>query len=168
VTASAAVLTIVSRHAQWPVQGDSSFIEPLAAFLQANASSLNIRCCVISHISAYPSVVLPIAQLTRLLRSYNIVTIIDGAHAVGNIDIDVTSVDPDYYLGNMHKWFFSPKSAALLYVPPRSSTPPTWHASAHACHMLWSRDAQVRPPQSPAAARASAACGRQHRDAGIR
>jgi selenocysteine lyase/cysteine desulfurase len=86
----------------------------LAAFLKANASSLNIRCCVISHISAYPSVVLPIAAITRLLRSYNIITIIDGAHAVGNIDIDVSIVDPDYYFGNMHKWFYSPKSAALL------------------------------------------------------
>ena len=93
-------------------------MDPLAAFLKANASSLNIRCCVISHISAYPSVVLPIAELTRLLRSYNIITIIDGAHAVGNIAIDVAAVDPDYYLGNMHKWFFSPKSAALLYADP--------------------------------------------------
>jgi selenocysteine lyase/cysteine desulfurase len=59
-------------------------------------------------------VVLPIAALTRLLRSYGIITVIDGAHAVGNIPIDVAAADPDYYPGNMHKWFFAPKSAALL------------------------------------------------------
>jgi hypothetical protein len=113
----------LSLAPQWPLSGDASFIEPLAAFLKANASSLNIRCCVISHISAYPSVILPVAALTRLLRSYNIISIIDGAHAVGNIDIDITAADPDYYLGNMHKWFFSPKSAALLYAPPPPTSP---------------------------------------------
>ncbi len=133
---------------QWPLQGDSSFIEPLAAFLKANASSLNIRCCVISHISAYPSVVLPIAALTRLLRSYNIITIIDGAHAVGNIPIDVSAVDPDYYLGNMHKWFFAPKSAALLYpLPP--PPPLLLHYSDMRCMYVRSNHQLLHVPAPP-------------------
>ena len=67
----------------FPVTGPESFIEPLRVVLAANSSTLNIRVAVISHISAYPSVVLPVAELVQLLHSYGIYVIVDGAHVPG-------------------------------------------------------------------------------------
>jgi selenocysteine lyase/cysteine desulfurase len=42
--------------------------------------------------------------------------LIDGAHGLGSIPLDITSLDPDYYITNAHKWFCSPKGTALMYV----------------------------------------------------
>lgn len=42
---------------------------------------------------------------------------LDGAHALGNIPVDLSELgDVDYALFNLHKWLFAPKSSALLYV----------------------------------------------------
>ena len=101
----------------WPVTGPESFVAPVAAALAANASSLNIRVAVISQISAYPAVSLPVRALVELFHSYGIPVVIDGAHALGNVAIDLQQMgDPDYAFWNVHKWYFGPKSSALLYV----------------------------------------------------
>jgi selenocysteine lyase/cysteine desulfurase len=52
----------------WPVTGPESFLVPVRAALEANASSLNIRVAVISQISAYPAVTLPVAALVEVRR----------------------------------------------------------------------------------------------------
>ena len=101
----------------FPVTGAESFVAPVRAALAANASSLNIRVAVLSLISAYPAVTLPIAALVALLHEHGIPVVIDAAHAIGNIPIDIAALgDPEYLMTNMHKFYFAPKSAALLYV----------------------------------------------------
>jgi selenocysteine lyase/cysteine desulfurase len=101
----------------WPVTGPESFIEPITAALEANAASLNIRVAIFSHISAYPAVILPVKQLVALFHQYHIPVIVDAAHALGNIEIDIGDMsDVDYYFANTHKWLYSSKSSAILYV----------------------------------------------------
>ena len=46
-------------------------------------------------------------------------SIIDGAHAIGNLpDLDITryTLHPDAYVTNLHKWLYAPKGTALLWV----------------------------------------------------
>lgn len=50
----------------WPVTGPESFVDPVRTALQSNASSINIRVAVISQISAYPAVTLPIKELVEV------------------------------------------------------------------------------------------------------
>lgn len=75
-----------------------------------------IKLAIIDHISSIPSVIFPVKRLTELLKKYNIMVLIDGAHAVGQIPIDLTEIAPDFYVSNFHKWFFAPKQSAFLYV----------------------------------------------------
>jgi len=86
-----------------------------------NASLLMVpsehtKVCSISHISSMPAVVLPVKELTSLCRSYGAKVIIDGAHVIGNIPVDVPSIEADVYVSNGHKWFFTPKGAAFIWV----------------------------------------------------
>lgn len=60
--------------------------------------------------------ILPVQRLVALARSYGVMTIIDGAHALGQIPIDLKTIDPDYYYSNAHKWLLSSKGAAFMYV----------------------------------------------------
>jgi len=59
---------------------------------------------------------LPIKEIASLCKSAGIPILVDGAHAVGQIPLDIKSLGVDYYVSNAHKWLFSPKGSAFLWV----------------------------------------------------
>lgn len=74
------------------------------------------RVLFLSHITSFSAVTLPIAPLIARARAAGIWTVIDGAHAVGQIPVDLHALGVDFYGGNCHKWLCSPKGAGFLYV----------------------------------------------------
>jgi len=81
-----------------------------------------IRFASFSHISSVPALLLPVKELIDLCRENNILVLIDGAHVMGHIPVNVTDLNPDFYLSNGHKWLYSPKGSAFLWVNPQSQS----------------------------------------------
>jgi selenocysteine lyase/cysteine desulfurase len=108
----------VSVDFDFPVDGPEPILAALRATLASiKASGKTVSVCVVSHVSSAPAIVMPIAQIVAILKAEGIPQIIDGAHALGALDVDLEALgSPDFWFGNAHKWLYAPRSACALYV----------------------------------------------------
>jgi len=74
------------------------------------------RLAIIDHIASAPAFVLPVREITRALQAKGVKVMIDGAHAPGQIALDVEDIGADWYTATTHKWFYAPKGSAFLHA----------------------------------------------------
>jgi len=98
----------------WPQQGATQVVE---AFAQA--WSTNTRVLVLDHITSPSALELPLEPLIALARSRGARVIVDGAHAPGLVPLRLDALQPDAYVGNLHKWLCCPRGSAFLWVGQR-------------------------------------------------
>ena len=70
----------------------------LLAKVETQLKSSKIRLAVFSHIVSTPGIILPVEKLIRLCRKYNVLTLIDGAHAFGQLKLDLQAMGEGFLL----------------------------------------------------------------------
>lgn len=101
----------VRRELPLPLHDPDAVVEAVWAGVTARTKVL-----FLSQITSPSGVVLPVAPLVARARDRGILTMIDGAHAPGQIPCDLHALGCDIWAGNCHKWLLAPKGAAALYV----------------------------------------------------
>lgn len=74
------------------------------------------RVIFISHITSPTALIFPVKEVCTIARNAGILTVIDGAHAPGQLPLDMAEIGADFYAGACHKWLMSPKGASFLHV----------------------------------------------------
>jgi isopenicillin-N epimerase len=104
------------------------FVDPAALLDRLNAAlGSRTRLALFDHIVSGSAAVLPVAEMAALCRARGVPVAIDGAHAPGQIALDVPALGVQWYVGNLHKWAFAAKGTAVLWCAPecRAALHPT-------------------------------------------
>ena len=76
------------------------------------------RVLMVSQITSGFGIVLPAAELCSLAAEHGILSVIDGAQAIGQIPVDLQQLGCDAYVASPHKWLLAPKGTGFLYLRP--------------------------------------------------
>jgi len=105
--------TYTNRPVPLPVATPEEWVERFWAGVNPHT-----RVISISHITSPTALIWPIREVCHRARRKGILTLIDGAHAPGQIPLDLVDLQVDFYTGNLHKWLCAPKGSAFLYAHP--------------------------------------------------
>lgn len=109
---------LADRHGLKIVEAKVEFPQPDADQIVAavaDALTERTRIAVLDHITSSSAIVMPIARLVALCREAGVPVLVDGAHGPAQVDLDLTALDADWYVGNCHKWLMAPKGCAFLW-----------------------------------------------------
>jgi isopenicillin-N epimerase len=108
---------IVTANLPSPAESPDQIVDSITAALTTKT-----RLLVFSHITSQTALVLPAQAICRAARERGVPICIDGPHAVATLDLDLDSLDCDYYAASCHKWLSAPFGSGFLYVHPRAQT----------------------------------------------
>ena len=94
-----------------PVESKEDFIRQFSKGISAKT-----KLIFISHITSSTGIRLPVEEICVIAKQKGILIFIDGAHAPGQIPVDLKALDVDMYTGACHKWMMTPKGSSFLYV----------------------------------------------------
>ena len=83
------------------------------------------KLIMICHMINITGQILPVRKICDMAHSYGVEVLVDGAHCVGHIDVDIEALHCDYYASSLHKWLSTPLGAGILYVS-KDKIPAIW------------------------------------------
>ena len=113
---------LTTRHEYGAVTRTWEFVGAKLVFAEpeelASAIGPRTRAVSVSHITSPTALVLPVAEICAAARAAGALAIVDGAHAPGQLPLDLEALGADVYAGNCHKWLCAPKGAGFLWARP--------------------------------------------------
>jgi isopenicillin-N epimerase len=95
----------------------------------ARACSPRTRLVVVDRITSPTATVVPVAAVAAAARAAaagaDVRVLVDAAHAPGQLRDDIAALGADHWIGNLHKWAYTPRGSAILWSRPGTVVTPT-------------------------------------------
>ena len=94
--------------------------DPVGAVARAAAEvvgeGLRPPLVVVDYVTSATAVQLPVPDIVRACHALGARVLVDGAHALGTVALDLDALGADYFVANCHKWLCGPRGSAVLHV----------------------------------------------------
>ncbi|XP_046576524.1 hercynylcysteine sulfoxide lyase-like [Haliotis rubra] len=107
---------------EFPISSEDEICEKYEDFFKSNP---NTKIAIIDAITSPSAVVMPLKRLVDLCHRYGVMAVVDGAHAVGTLPVNLTELGADVFTVSTGmlmaqavstKWLFTPRGCGMLYV----------------------------------------------------
>ena len=75
---------------------------------EGESGKSRVRIAIIDTIVSMPGVRMPFEKMVEICRQEGVLSLVDGAHGVGHIDLNLSRLDADFFVSNCHKCVFFP------------------------------------------------------------
>lgn len=93
--------------------------EEIVALYESKITA-NTKLLMVCHMINITGHILPVRKICDMAHRHGVEVMVDGAHAVGHIDVNISELDCDYYGSSLHKWLNAPLGVGLLYVAKKN------------------------------------------------
>jgi isopenicillin-N epimerase len=101
----------VQQKIELPLVSKESFLEN---FWKGHSSKT--KMVFISQITSSTGLILPVHEICEEAKKRGLITFVDGAHVPAHIDLNLSTLQADFYTGACHKWMMTPKGSSFLFV----------------------------------------------------
>ncbi len=96
----------------------ASFDSLVQTYRDAFAQYPRLKLMALTHVTHRTGLVMPVAAIAKAAREHEVDVILDGAHALGQIDFNLAELGIQFAGFNLHKWIGAPLTLGFLYVAP--------------------------------------------------
>jgi selenocysteine lyase/cysteine desulfurase len=105
------VIEIEHRH-------PASFDSLLTTYRDAFERYPRLRLMALTHVTHRTGLVMPVQAIAAAAREHGVDVILDGAHALGQLEFDLEELGIAFAAYNLHKWVGAPLTLGFLYIAP--------------------------------------------------
>ena len=91
----------------------------LNGYREAFAQHPRIKLMALTHVTHRTGLVMPVQAIIELAKEHGVDVILDGAHALGQIDFDLPGMGVAFAGFNLHKWIGAPLTLGFMYIDPQ-------------------------------------------------
>ena len=102
---------VVEVAIPFPIDGPQTVIE-----LMKSARSERTKLVMIDTVTSPTGLRMPFEELTAFFEGEGVEVLLDAAHGIGMIPLNLGKLGASYVTSNCHKWLCAPKGSAFLYV----------------------------------------------------
>ncbi|MBC3776222.1 aminotransferase class V-fold PLP-dependent enzyme [Pseudomonas sp. SWRI99] len=97
----------------------ASFDSLLATYRAAFIAHPKLKLMALTHVTHRTGLVMPVAAIAALAKEYGVDIILDGAHALGQVEFNLEALGIAFAGYNLHKWIGAPLTLGFVYIAPQ-------------------------------------------------
>lgn len=96
----------------------ASFDSLLATYREAFVRYPRLKLMALTHVTHRSGLVMPVQAIAAAAREHGIDVILDGAHALGQLEFNLDQLGIAFAGYNLHKWIGAPLTLGFIYIAP--------------------------------------------------